>query len=262
MDTFEYIKTLASFRDGMLQKPSWVRITTITMYAKQILGEVDAKKIRARFKAIGGSLKLTPVGSNKPFEWKMKPAKRSKQFYNCISIGYTDCYSTKAVKLFSNGSIQIAGCSNVLDCKRVVKQLGIILPLILNRSLDIRYDQFKIVMINTNFTMNQHLNLYKVIKDFDKPKYDVKYDPGSYSAVIVKFKPMPGMKRITANVFSTGSIGITGAETLMEVAHAYKEINEVIKKDSRVQDVEYQQEFNMVMGAPFEEWLRVLNVVK
>jgi TATA-box binding protein (TBP) (component of TFIID and TFIIIB) len=262
MDTFEYIKTLAKFRDGMTKKPSWVRITTITMYAKQILGEVNPKKIRARFKAIGGSLKLRPLGSDKYFEWSIKPAKRSQQFYNCISISTKDCYSTKAVKLFSNGSIQIAGCSNVLDCKRIVKQLGIILPLILNRSLDIRYDQFKIVMINTNFTMNQNLNLYKVIKDFDNPKYEVKYDPEIYAPVVIKFKPLEGMKRITTSVFSTGSVGITGAETLMEVAHAYREINEMISKTSRIQDVEYQQDFNMIMGAPFEEWLRVLNVVK
>ena len=262
LDTFQYIKTLASFRDGMPKKPSWVRITTITLYAKQILGDVDPKKIRARFKAIGGSLKLRPVGSDKAFEWKIKAAKRAQQFYNCISISYTDCYSTKAVKLFSNGSIQIAGCSNVLDCKRVVKQLAIVLPIILNRSLDIRYDQFKIVMINTNFTLNQQLNLYKVIKDFKDPGFEVKYDPGSYAAIIIKFKPGENMKRITANIFSTGSIGITGAETLMEVAHAYKIINETIGKESRVQDLEYQQDFNMIMGAPFEEWLRVLNVVK
>ena len=246
----------------MVDKPSWVRITTITLYAKQIIGDVDPKKIRKRFKAIGGSLKLRPVGSTKSFEWKIKPAKRSQQFYNCIPIGYTDAYSTKAIRLFSNGSIHIAGCSNVLDCKRVVKQLAIFLPIILNRSIDIRYDQFKIVMINTNFTMNKQLNLYRVIKDFNDPMFEVKYDPGSYAAVIIKFKPGEGMKRITTNIFSTGSIGITGAETLMEVAHAYKIINEVIEKDSRVRDVEYQQDFNMIMGAPFEEWLRVLNVVK
>jgi TATA-box binding protein (TBP) (component of TFIID and TFIIIB) len=262
MDTFQYIKTLASFRDGLPNKPSWVRITTITLYAKQILGDVDPKKIRRRFKAIGGSLKLRPVGSDKSFEWKIKASKRAQQFYNCISISYTDCYSTKAVKLFSNGSIQIAGCSNVLDCKRVVKQLAIVLPIILNRSLDIRYDQFKIVMINTNFTVNQQLNLYKVIKDFKDDKYEVKYDPGSYAPVVVKFKPLEHMKRITVCIFSTGSVGITGAETLMEVAHAYKEVNEMIGNESRVQDLEYQQDFNMIMGAPFEEWLRVLNVVK
>ena len=110
--------------------------------------------------------------------------------------------------------------------------------------------------------MNQNLNLYKVIKDFDNPKYEVKYDPEIYAPVVIKFKPLEGMKRITTSVFSTGSVGITGAETLMEVAHAYREINEMISKTSRIQDVEYQQDFNMIMGAPFEEWLRVLNVVK
>jgi TATA-box binding protein (TBP) (component of TFIID and TFIIIB) len=262
METFEYIKTLARFRDGMAEKPSWVRISTITLYAKSILGQVNPKEIRKAFKSIGGSLKLRPKGSDKAFEWKVKPSKRSQQFYNCISIGYTDAYSTKAVKLFSNGTVQIAGCSNVLDCKRVVKQLAIVMPIILRRSIDIKYEQFKIVMIKTDFKMNKHLHLYKVINDFKDDKYDVKYDPGSYSAVVIKFKPLEHMKRITVNVFSTGSIGISGAETLMEIAYAYKEVNEVIGMKSRLKDVDCQQDFNMFMGAPYEEWLRVLNVVK
>jgi TATA-box binding protein (TBP) (component of TFIID and TFIIIB) len=140
--------------------------------------------------------------------------------------------------------------------------LAIVLPIILNRSIDIRYDQFKIVMINTNFTMNKQLNLYRVIKDFNDPIFEVKYDPGSYAAVIIKFKPGEGMKRITTNIFSTGSIGITGAETLMEVAQAYKIINGVISKEAKVRNVDTQKDLDMIMGAPFEEWLRVLNVVK
>jgi len=263
MDTFEYIRTLARFRDAIEDKPSWVRITTITMMAKGVLGSVDAKQVRKIFKCLGDSITVKPKGSSKGFEWKIRPSKRGSNFYNCISIGYTDVYSTKAVKLFSNGSIQVAGCSNVLDCKRVVSQLAVVLPLILNKSLDIHFDLFKIVMINTNFSLNKSLNLYSVVKGFmTQPKFTVNYDPGSYAAVTVKFQPKDGMKRVTVNIFSTGNIIITGAETLMEVAYAYKIINENIGKDARIRDADVKQDFEVTMGARFEEWLRVLNVAQ
>jgi TATA-box binding protein (TBP) (component of TFIID and TFIIIB) len=262
MDTFEYIKTLSKFRDEMEDQPSWVRITTITMMAKGVLGTVDARMIRKVFKAIGGSITVYPKGSKKGFEWKIRPSKRGSNFYNCISIGYADCYTTKAIKLFSNGSIQVAGCSNVLDCKRVVAQLAIVLPLILNKSLDIRYDLFKIVMINTNFSLNKTLNLYSVVRSLNRNEtFKANYDPGSYAAVTVKFQPQPEMKRITVAIFSTGNIIITGAETLMEIAHAYKMINENIGSECRIKETDIKQDFGVTMGASFEEWLRVLNVV-
>jgi TATA-box binding protein (TBP) (component of TFIID and TFIIIB) len=260
MDTFKYIKTLSEFRSGLADTPSWVRITTITMMAKDIIGKIDAKLIRKIFK--DRPIIVRPKGSTKGFEWRIKPAKRGSHFYNCISIGYTDCYSTKAVKLFSNGSIQVAGCSNVLDCKRIVAQLAVLLPVILNKPVDIHYGLFKIVMINTNFSLNKSLNLYSVIRDFQKnPIFFANYDPGSYAAVTVKFKPKEDMKRVTVAIFSTGNIIITGAETLMEIAHAYKLINENISQGSRIKEAEHKQDFEVTMGASFDEWVRVLNVV-
>jgi hypothetical protein len=260
MDTFEYIKTLARFRDEFGDdKPSWIRITTITMMARDLLGPVDAKKVRKLFRE---PILVVPKGSKKGFEWKLKPAKRGSNFYNCVSIGYTDCYSTKAVKLFSNGSVQVAGCSNVLDCKRIVAQLAVLLPLILNKSININFSLFKIVMINTNFSVNKTLNLYKLKRVLENDsKFEVIYEPSNYAGAIVKFEPKRHMKRVTVNIFSSGSIIITGAETLMEVAHAYRTINHMISKECHISRAEAKQDFGVTMGAPFEEWLRVLNVV-
>jgi len=175
MDTFEYIRTLAKFRSELVQPASWVRITTITMMAKDVLGSIDVKAIREYFKT--RKVKVIAKGSVKGFEWIVRPPKRGNQFYNCISIGYTDVYSTKSVKLFSNGSIHVTGCSNVLDCKRVVAQLAVVLPRILNKSIDIHYDLFKIVMINTNFSLNKTLNLYSVLKDMQKNPEGTEVEP-------------------------------------------------------------------------------------
>ena len=233
------------------------------MMAKNLLGQIDAQKIRKIFKAAPGeTIEMLPKGSKKGFAWKIKPAKRGSNFYNCISIGYTDCYSTKNVKLFSNGSVHVTGCSNILDCKRIVAQLAVLLPFILKRTIDITFDHFRIVMINTNFSVNKTLNLYKLKRVFDQdPKFEAIYEPSNYSGLIVKFEPKRLMKKVTVNIFSSGSIIITGAETLMEVAHAYRTTNQMISKDCHISTTESKQDFGVTMGAPFEEWLRVLNVV-
>lgn len=243
----------------MNDKPSWPKITTITMFAKNVLNGLKVQNVRNAFKVLGGSLLVVPKGKKEGFEWRVRPSKRGSTFYNCISIGYVDRYSTKAVKLFTNGSIHVAGCCNLLDCKRLVKQLSIVLPLILNKTIDIHFGLFKIVMINTNFSLNKDLHLYKVITAFETNKeyeFLVNYDPGSYSAVVVKFKPGEGMKKVTVNIFSTGNIGIAGAQTLEEQSMAYAIVNRVIGKECRLKVSDTIQEFGVMSGFKFEDWVR------
>jgi TATA-box binding protein (TBP) (component of TFIID and TFIIIB) len=173
-----------------------------------------------------------------------------------------DAYSTKSIKLFSNGSIQVAGCSNVLDCKRVVTQLKILIEFITEKPVDMPFSSFKVVMINTNFSVNYKLHVFNIARNLaENPMFDVTYEPNNYSGVNVKFSPMPGMKRVTTNIFSTGNIIITGAETLMEVAHAYRIINaNLIGGDVRIEPSDVVKTFETTMGAKFTEWLRVMPV--
>ena len=77
METFAYISKLNSIREEILKipgrpAPSWVRVTTITMCSK-FLQEIDLKKFRENFAAMGGSIIVRRKGSRfKGFEWKMK----------------------------------------------------------------------------------------------------------------------------------------------------------------------------------------------
>lgn len=250
MDTCEYIKALHQVRNECEHPPSWVRITTITMMAKNAAGNLDIREFRKNWKPV----KIRPVGSKAYFEWNIIKSKKGTNFYNSVSIGYRDQYSVKHVKLFTNGSIHITGCSNIPDCKRVVAQLGLIIP-------GVTYDMFRIVMINTNFTLNHVLNLYTILRHFATlPGFDVSYDPGSYAAVKMKFKPGPDMKRITTNIFSTGSVIITGAQRLDEVVEAYRFINANIPDGARVKESEEKRDFNIFMGYTFEDWIDKLNI--
>ena len=90
------------------------------------------------------------------------------------------------------------------------------------------------------------------------PTFKVTFDPDRYSAVKVKFCPKPDQKQVTASIFSTGKIIVTGAQTLDEIAGAYEIINKVITTDALVKPVAEPELFNNIMGASFEEWEKVL----
>lgn len=259
--TFEYIRNLNEIRSRLVAEstsrpaPSWVRITTITMCSK-FLQEIDLKKFRENFAKLG-SVTIRRRGSRfRGFKWEMKDT----AFYNQVTIGYADVYSRKSIKLFPNGSIQVAGCSDLFDCKRILKQLSFILKVVLELEELPRTEDASIKMINTNFSLNSSVNLNKVIQKFSaRPSFKVTFDPDRYSAVKVKFTPKFGQKQVTASIFSTGKIIVTGAQTLDEIAGAYETINRVLTSDVLVKPVATPELFETIMGASFEEWGRLLN---
>jgi len=253
---FSYILTMDEFRSFYPEesRPSWIKITTITMVS-QFMKEIDIQKLRTCFTKLG-SVTLRPVGSTttKGFEWTMKET----AFYNQITIGYHDGYSKKSVKVFPNGSIQVAGCSDLFDCERIVKQLGFIFKTLLELKEDLPTDSFRVVMINTNFSLNYKVNLLEVTKHFSASSiFTVSFEPDRYSAVKLKFKPAADMKQITASIFSTGKIIVTGAETLKEIVYAYNIINHHINSNPliKVQKTEDIELFDIVLGYKITDWV-------
>lgn len=120
-NSFSYLLTLDDFREALPAelKPSWIKITTITMISR-FVQQIDIKRLRAIFEDLG-SYTMRRCGTNNDggFQWKLKPT----TFYNQVTLTYHDTYSTKSVKVFPNGSIQVAGCCDIFDCKRVITQL-------------------------------------------------------------------------------------------------------------------------------------------
>jgi TATA-box binding protein (TBP) (component of TFIID and TFIIIB) len=227
-DTFRYIVTLDAIRKKHDNIPSWVQITTITMTCKLLASErINLDLIREAFRE-NGSIRIRRKGAlYDGHEWTMKET----TFYNQVTIGYRDQYSTKSIKVFPNGSFQVAGCSDLYDCKRVSKQLSFLLSNILKLSEPLTAEAFRVVMINTNFSMNRPVNLNTIIEKLSRERsmFEVSFNPDRYSAVKIKFKPRPDMKQVTASVFSTGKIIVTGAETLKEIVFAYDILNTQLK---------------------------------
>jgi TATA-box binding protein (TBP) (component of TFIID and TFIIIB) len=233
-NTFSYLLTIDEFRKNLPEElcPSWIKITTITMVSK-FVQEIDIKKLRHVFENLDSfQLKRFGTKGNGGFMWKLKPT----TFYNQVTLTYHDTYSTKSVKVFPNGSIQVAGCCDLFDCKRIITQLTYIFKTFLGTEMKIPDDSFRVVMINSNFSLNYNINLMKVAQHFEKHSdiFKVSFEPDRYSAVKIKFQPAQDMKEITTSIFSTGKIIITGAETLKEIAFGYNIINHHINEEPQI----------------------------
>jgi len=260
-NSFSYLLTLDEFRKELPEdtRPSWVKITTITMVSS-FGREINIQKLREGFERVG-SLRLKRVkasGDAGGFEWKLKPT----TFYNQVTLTYHDSYSTKSVKVFPNGSIQVAGCCDLFDCKRIITQLSYIFKTFLDLEIDMPEDSFRVVMINSNFSLNYNINLMRVAQHFENHSdiFKVSFEPDRYSAVKIKFQPAQDMKEITTSIFSTGKIIITGAETLKEIAFAYNIINQHINEDPqiRVSPTTEKDVFDVYLGHKCEPMVDLL----
>jgi len=272
-NTFSYLLTLNAFREKIKREhpdiePSWIKLTTITMIS-QFKRNINIGFLKKFFNDY--NLKLAKQNkSGHEFIWKMKDT----TFYNQISLVYEDYHSTKSVKVFPNGSIQVAGCADLFDCKRVIKQLSYMFSTILGKEYVIPEDTFRVVMINSNFSLNKNLNLIQTAQIFENAIYDThsrgvfktSFEPDRYSAVKVKFRPSEDMKEITTSIFSTGKIIITGAETLKEIAFAYNIIISHIlehKKHILTTDIEPSKKeiFSIASGYPIQEIIETATTI-
>mgnify|MGYP001175807203 CR=1 FL=1 len=255
-NTFSYLLTLDEFRREIPEKfrPSWIKLTTITMVSS-FSNEIDIQKIRNAFTRLSPiKLKMKNTKGGSVREWSLKT---TTKFYNQITLTYTDEYSTKSIKVFPNGSIQVAGCSDLFDCSRIIKQLSFLFKICLGDAHVAPIDTFRVVMINSNFSLNYNINLIQVANHFENQSdiFKVSFEPDRYSAVKIKFSPAEDMKEITTSIFSTGKVIITGAETLKEIAFAYNIINKYINESDviRVSETATKDVFDNMSGYKIED---------
>jgi TATA-box binding protein (TBP) (component of TFIID and TFIIIB) len=100
----------------------------------------------------------------------------------------------------------------------------------INNILDVKnVNNFKIVMINTNFNILFQINrerLYQLLKD---EGYDVIFDPITHACVNIKYQISDNLKKtISIFVFESGSITIAGSNSYYQVLETYNFINKFI----------------------------------
>ena len=250
-NTFNYIAKHSQFKERLPWETSWIHITTITFTAK-MNQEINLENVRAYF---DNEQHTRRVGK---WDWKMKFDEKS-DFYNQVTIKYVDDFSTKSIKLFSNGSIQGAGATDLYDCDRICEAL----TNVLNETSAKKFwvpNGVKVAMINTNFNLNFALNL-RVVQSVFSHVARVAFDPDRYSAVKIKFHPGENMKQVTASVFGTGKIIVTGAQSLDEIAHAYKFITQHVNMnfcDIKLGEPKEDSVTESFMGATYPQWLQAM----
>lgn len=225
-DTFQFLSDIHQHRERVGETggvaPSWVKVTTITMLSN-LKQRLDPEIIKAYFNK-HKYVKLTKRGTRRfnarrgtdtSNSWRLA----TTTFYNQVSIKYEDYKSTKSIKIFPNGSIQVAGASDLIDCKAILTQLCIIMGAIFKKKFDI--NNYSIAMINTNFSLNRSLNLRNIFRVFSDAGMQTDFNPDRYSAVKIKIQPTPTAKRVTVSIFRTGKVIMTGAENLDEIARSY-----------------------------------------
>jgi len=253
-DNKAFVRSLIQARDRYISevRPSYVRITTITSLCKLDCGDIDIPFVIEKFK---DPIRVGKVDSKQSFEWNRK----ENGFYNQVTLEYSDYYSKKSVKIFPNGSVHVTGCYNPKDCKNVLNQLCCILSSVSDKKIG--YTEFRIVMINANFSVNMTLDLNKVMTNMKSLGCIVSFNPETYSAVKIKFSPGPNMKQVTASIFSSGKIIITGAVTLNEIVSAYSFILGALKP-AHIKPTDQTDTFDNFMGFTFEQWKGVVSFLE
>lgn len=222
-------------------RPTWFKTTTITMTAKMGVN-LDPDTMRMVFYKIG-TIPVHFKGRDIPFRWKLFHS----DFYNQVSIGYTDQLSTKKVKIFPNGSLQIAGCADINDCDRFITQLKYILELVYG--IPITCD-FGIVMYNGYFSLNNTVNVYNLIDTLSKKGIKYNYDPDRYAAVKVKFD------KVTVSIFVSGSVLVTGTKSFSEAVEMYKTIVKLVTETPGIfmERNDMSEKFDTFLGYKISQW--------
>lgn len=248
-NTFSYVLTLDEMKKSY-EYVSWPKLITITMVANAN-STIDTTVFKSNMETL--RLKIANTESE-GFTWKIRDTK----FYNQITMSCTCSHSTKSVKIFSNGSIQVAGCTDLFDCRRVIHQIVKILKRVMD--IDVSIDTFRICMINANFQFNRYVNLRKCVNHFGKhTMFKVAFSEDKYAAVKIKFKPADDMKQITASIFNTGKIIISGAQNLKEIAFGYNIIIKYIELNNEVMEEENDnKQFDEILGFKINDLVKTL----
>ena len=151
-----------------------------------------------------------------------------------------------SVKIFLNGSIQIAGSKSIEQINKSIECLLKILKkryfveslneeIHLVESYNFAIKDFKINMINSNFYVNYKINIENLYPLITKKGVKARFEPLSHRCVNIKFVPDTNKdtdKPISIFVFESGSIIITGARNGNNIKAAYEFITEVLDDNS------------------------------
>jgi len=186
-------------------------------------------------------------------------AKNNGKFYNSFIFNWHTKYQYRtlvSVKVFPNGKIQVAGLSSIMSCAYIIRKVYRKLFKHFNFPDTSEIKNVKIAMINSDFKISNIFNLVKFCEILSN--YNIKqngnflnivYQPIKYPAINSKFIPDSMLekynehiykfgykKKFTGNIsiliFRSGSIIITGGNSIDEYMLTYKYLLDLINNNS------------------------------
>lgn len=210
--------------DGIV--PSRAVVSTMTFTAKLNVQRVCRDSMVIALSMIEGDTPLT--GTTCRSERKAHKRKRpASVFFNQITMRH----GTKSVKVFDNGSMHVTGCTSPTQFLEVAEAVCTFMGETAGiETTDgtgvVRLLDYDTQMINVNFGVNARLYLQQLCDAFAAKGYVASYDSDTYPGLNVKL-PV-GDRRVTALLFKSGKVIITGAKTAAELETAHAMVTTVL----------------------------------
>ena len=206
--------------------PTRAVVSTMTFTAKLNVQRVCRDSMTIALSMIEGDTPLTSTTSRS--ERKVHKRKRpGSVFFNQITMRH----GTKSVKVFDNGSMHVTGCTSPTQflevAEAVCKFMGELAGIeTVDGSGVVRLTGYDTQMINLNFGVDTRLYLQQLCERYAAMGYVASYDSDTYPGLNVKL-PV-GDRRVTALLFKSGKVIITGAKTAEELESAHAMVTGVL----------------------------------
>ena len=229
-DFFDLMES--SFKISSTNKDiSEIKLSTMTVVC-DLACEIDLERLTRNFTSPPYPLcSIKKAKTNKECTYT-KRGKVKKSFYNQTTITYKT-FTTKSIKVFSNGKLQITGVTSIAETLKTIDMISYILKnsdrSIITGDPDIHMMKtISIEMINSNFNYAKEIDLKTLRNIMKRDRYDVTYDPDTYPGINAK------IGGISVFIFGTGNVVITGAKTIKGVQKTLETVTSIFNSNEQI----------------------------
>jgi TATA-box binding protein (TBP) (component of TFIID and TFIIIB) len=169
--------------------------------------------------------------TSKPASVTKTKAKQRKEFFNQLTLTWTDDESRKSVKVFRNLTWHVTGCKTPSDARKVAAFVRAIVCEVYPQHVPVEYTQ-QVPMANVTFEIRESLNLEKLSKRLMTYLGNVRYSKISkYPGVNAKH-PVPDNPKhpTTLLIFASGNVTISG-KTGVNILAAFRFMMDFVEKN-------------------------------
>jgi TATA-box binding protein (TBP) (component of TFIID and TFIIIB) len=187
-------------------------------------------------------------------------SKNNGKFYNSLIFNWHTKYQFKtivSVKIFPNGKVQVAGLSSIKSCAYIIRKVHNKCKDFYENNNESKITNVKIAMINSDFKISNTINLTTfcdILSNYSVQAngnfLSIVYQPIKYPAINTKFICNEYLqeyfehiykhsfkkkfnKTVSILIFRSGSIIITGGNSLLDYLSIYNYMLNIIEKNKK-----------------------------